>query len=213
MPNLGRKEQVIILIIMAVVLYLAGYQFASRANTGVELVNSQSSDSMRTGKEETEIQVHVDGAVEKPDVYHLPAGSRVHDALKLAVPTQDADLSMLNLAAPLKDGQKLPIPSKAEQQASEQRPNQMDNVPSQGVALKASKPLTPTVAQGTGLVNINTAGPQELDSLPGIGPALAERIIQHREANGPFQCTEDLKNVSGIGDKKFEDLQHRITLQ
>ncbi|GAB6180042.1 hypothetical protein JCM14036_13610 [Desulfotomaculum defluvii] len=215
MINLGRKEQIIILIIMAVVLFSAGYQFANKADQPVELVTLQSTDDLESSEEIKDVFVHVAGSVEKPDVYQLPANSRVKDAIKLAVPTADADLSMLNLAAPLKDGQKLQIPSIVEPTTPGQSMAQVTAVPvpMQGTPPTINRPAVPSVTQGGGLININFASLAELDSLPGIGPALAERIIEHREANGPFQTIDDLKNVSGIGDKKFEDLQELITAQ
>lgn len=215
MLNLGRKEQIIILIIMAVVLFAAGYQFANKDNQPVELVTSQSADNLESSPENKDVVVHVVGAVEKPGVYQLPANSRVNDAIKLAVPTADADLSMLNLAEPLKDGRKLPVPSIVEPTIPEQSPGQMPSVPIpvQGAVPTINRSAVSPVAPSSGLININIANQAELDTLPGIGPALAERIIAYREANGPFQTIEDLKNISGIGDKKFADLQQLITVQ
>lgn len=216
MLNLGRKEQIIILIVMALVLFSAGYQFAARSvKQPVELVNSQSDENLESSQENEGLLVHVAGAVEKPGVYQLPVDSRVNDALKLAVPTLDADLDLLNLAAPLKDGQKLPIPYIMEPTIPEQSVSaQMPTVsaPVQGSDPAVNRPNVPSAPQGGGLININTASLAELDTLPGIGPALADRIIQHRETNGPFQTIDDLKDVSGIGAKKFADLQQRVTV-
>lgn len=216
MINLGRKEQIIILAIIALVLFSAGYQFAARSDEQpVALVNSQSSEELEGTQENKGVVVHVAGAVEKPGVYQLPGDSRVNDALKLAVPTADADLNLLNLASPLKDGQKLQIPNLVEPTSQGQAPAQIPTVPVPvpGAAPAVNSPKISPVTQGSGLININTASLAELDTLPGIGPALAERIIQHREANGPFQTIEDLKSVSGIGNKKFEDLRQRVTVQ
>ncbi|MEG6520751.1 ComEA family DNA-binding protein [Desulfotomaculum sp. 1211_IL3151] len=216
MINLGRKEQIMILVIMAVILFSAGYQFAARSDKQpMELVTSQPGEDLESTQENQGVVVHVAGAVEKPGVYQLSVDSRVNDALKLAVPTADADLNLLNLAAPLKDGQKLQIPNLVEPTIQGQSPAQMPtvSVPVQGAAPVVNNPIVPSVTPGNGLININTASLAELDTLPGIGPALADRIIQHREANGPFQTIEDLKSVSGIGDKKFGDLQQRVTVQ
>lgn len=209
MLNLGRKEQGLILIIVAVVLFTAGYKFAHREKKEVELVDPSSAEATH---EETGPVVHVDGAVEKPGVYKLPSGSRVNDVIEQAVALPDADLSALNLAEILKDQKKLVVPRKMEQQAPGQNVvSQTMQVQAPGNVAVSSLQATPP-ARSSGLVNINTAGAAELDTLPGIGPALAERILQYRQANGPFQTIEDIKNVSGIGDKKYANLQHRITV-
>ena len=207
MVNPGRKEQCLILIVVAVVLFTAGYRFAGAEKTPVELVGPSSAEATR---EETGPVVHVDGAVEKPGVYELPPNSRVNDAIEKAVALPEADLSALNLAALLKDGQKLVVARRVEQPLVDTTNN--TSVPVQSTPSKVvPKPIQ--AVQPNGLVNINTASATELDSLPGIGPALAQRIIQHREANGPFATIEDLKNVSGIGDKKFADLEHKVSVQ
>lgn len=195
--NLGRKEQAVILIILAVVLFTVGYRFASKAEAPVELVDGSNDPSEQKENGPT---VHIVGAVEKPGVYKLPQGSRVNDALTQAGPLPEADLASLNLAAALKDGQKLVVSSQAE-----------DITTPEAAGVQAT-PGAPS-AKTKGLININTATEAELDSLPGIGPTLAARIVQHRQANGAFQDIEELKNVSGIGDKKYEDLQHLITVQ
>ncbi|SHF47140.1 competence protein ComEA [Desulforamulus putei DSM 12395] len=210
MLNLGRKEQGLILIIAAIILFAAGYQFAHREKKEVELVGSAGAEAVHG---ETGPVVHVDGAVEKPGLYKLPPGSRVNDAIEQAVALPDADLSALNLAEPLKDGRKLVVPRKMEQQAPGQGAVSQITLGQTPAGPAAHHPQPGSPARSDGLVNINTAGAAELDTLPGIGPALAEKIIQYRQANGPFQTIEDLKNVSGIGDKKFAELQHRITVQ
>lgn len=208
MNNLGRREQVLILIVVAVVLFTAGYQFANHDQKPVELIASSSVDGTQ---EEVGPVVHVDGAVEKPGVYRLPVGSRVGDALAQAVALPEANLSLLNLAAPLKDGQKLVVASHTPSSVTDSPDATTSPKPILSNAVSVGKSL-PTTKQG-GLVNINTAGVAELDTLPGIGPALAQRIIQYREANGSFSTIEELKNVSGIGDKKFADLEPKVTVQ
>ncbi len=210
MFNLGRKEQVVILVIAAILLFTAGYRLASRPSPTVEVVESCSSEF---APEDGDLLVHVTGAVEKPGLYKLPPGSRVNDAIERAGALPEADLSGLNLAARLKDEHKLIVPSLTPQTD----PNGT-MPPAAGSAavtspVPAGKPSQKTVANSTGKVNINIAEISELDSLPGIGPALAERIIQYRQANGPFQSPQDLMNVSGIGEKKFADLEQLITVQ
>ncbi len=148
------------------------------------------------------VTVHVNGAVARPGVYTLAANSRVIDALAAAgglLPTATDDI--VNQAALLRDGQQVYVPTRG-------TPVPQELVPA-GQAAPASKAAA-TVAP-SGPINLNRATAEELDSLPGIGPALAARIIEYRQKVGPFQRPEDLKKVSGIGDKLFESLKERIT--
>ncbi|SMB92881.1 competence protein ComEA [Thermanaeromonas toyohensis ToBE] len=147
-------------------------------------------------KGEEFIKIHVAGAVERPGVYQLPTGARVNEALKLAGLLPEADPHALNLAAPLADGQQIIVPRMGEEGKV---------IPSGPVGSGSSK------LQGK--VNINTAGLEELDSLPGLGPSLAQRIIEYRQQHGPFQNIEDLQNVPGIGAKRWENLKDLITVR
>lgn len=150
--------------------------------------------------EETEpepqtIVVHVAGEVVKSGVYHLTEGSRVVDAVTAAGGvTAEGDADAINLAQPLIDGQKVWVPKAGEQQEA---------VPGGPGGDGAS---------GGGKVNINTADLTQLQTLSGIGPSLAQRIIDYRTNNGPFRRLEDIKNVSGIGAKRFEQLKDHITI-
>ncbi|MCC7078990.1 MAG: helix-hairpin-helix domain-containing protein [Acidimicrobiia bacterium] len=142
------------------------------------------------------IRVHVAGAVAVAGVYDLESDARTTDAIERAGgASADADLSALNLAARLADGQRVYVP-----RAGEAIP------PEQGQAGSG--------AAGTGgaPVNLNTAGPDELDSLPGIGEATADAIIEHRTRNGLFRSVEDLLDVPGIGDSKLARLEGLVTV-
>jgi len=140
-----------------------------------------------------EIGVYVVGAVMKPGVYFLPQGSRVADALEAAGgPTDEADLVRVNLAKRVYDEEQIYVPRLGEE----------------------NPPLPPPSgspgSQAGGKININTATTAELDTLPGIGPVLAQRIVDYRKANGPFAAIEDIKNVRGIGDATFEEIEELI---
>jgi competence protein ComEA len=144
------------------------------------------------------VVVHVVGAVPTPGVQHLPAGSRVADAVQAAGgATPDADLARVNLAAELTDGQQIYVPRVGESPPT---------------------PITPAGTTGdpaTGpepLVDINTATAAELDELPGIGPTTAEAIITTREERGGFTSVDDLLDVRGIGDAKLAELRPRVTV-
>lgn len=152
------------------------------------------------------IVVHVVGAVENPRVVELTANARVGEALEAAGgATEEADLGRLNLARVLSDGEQVFVPREGE------------DVP--------ATPAAPAIQQGTApgehasdssaegeLININTATESELEELPGVGPAIAARIVEHRTANGAFTSVEQLQDVKGIGPAIFENLRERITV-
>lgn len=152
------------------------------------------------------VVVHVDGAVANPGVYSLAGEApRVNDAVVAAGGlAQDADTSVINLAATVADGAKVHVPSvgeAAQSDAAAQSSGLDGGVAGDGASASAS---------ASGLVNINTATAEELDTLPGVGPSTAAAIIEDREANGPFSSPEDLMRVSGIGEKKYAKLQGSI---
>ncbi len=144
------------------------------------------------------IVVHVVGAVPRPGVYEFPKGARVRDAIDAAGGLlTDADITFINLAALLEDGQQLDIPY-----------------------IGGGTPIAPAATEGpaTGvpsnadLININTATLEQLDALPGIGPTTAQKIIDYRTEHGPFQRIEEIKNVSGIGLVTFDKIKNLITV-
>ena len=140
------------------------------------------------------VVVHVDGAVATPGVYELPAGARAADAVEAAGGLLDgADLTGVNLAAHVADGEKVHIPAEGEEPP----------------ATAIVSGVTATGAQD-GVVNINTADAAELATLPGVGEATAQAIIEDRERLGPFATPEDIMRVSGIGEKKYERMRDRI---
>lgn len=155
--------------------------------------------------------VHVAGAVQKPGVYTFEEGARVNDAIvaaggALAEGVPDA----LNLAAPLGDGAKVYVYTKAELQPAAQAPAAARGATYAPVAA-AEPPTPPTAAPQTqtqqGPVNVNTATAAELERVPGIGPATARAILEHRAKHGAFKRIEDLTAVSGIGPKTLEKLR------
>lgn len=138
------------------------------------------------------IVVHVAGAVAAPGVYELPAGARVAEAIEAAGgAAPDADLDRLNLAARLADGQRVHV-------ARVGAPNDAGG--------------SAAATDDGSLVNLNTATPAELESLPGIGPVLAQAIIEAREARGGFRSIRDLLAVRGIGEGRFADVRAHVTV-
>lgn len=138
------------------------------------------------------ILIHVAGKVKRPDVYPLLAGSRVSDAIKAAGgANKGVDLGDINLARVLIDGEQVYVGYVAKANSS---------------SSKSSK------SRFTGVININRATKAEFDSLAGIGPVIANRIINYRNTNGPFLALDDLLKVSGIGSKTLERIRPRLSL-
>ncbi|MGE7272935.1 helix-hairpin-helix domain-containing protein [Brevibacillus panacihumi] len=162
------------------------------------------------------IYVDVKGQVQQPGLYELKAGMRVADAISLAGGSlPDADLDQINLAQPLTDGAAVVIPSKTAQSEDQSPPVR----PLPGMLPPLSADATgvtgtgSTSSQADSRVNLNTATAEELMTLPGIGQAKAQAIIAYRTEKKPFRTPEDLKNISGIGDKMYERLKDRIRVQ
>lgn len=143
------------------------------------------------------VYAHAAGAVRHPGLYELATGDRVADLLAAAGgPLPAADLDRINLAAPVADGTQVIVPRRGE--------------PGPVVSTPAGDPADP--AAPADLVNINLAGPEELETLPGVGPATAAAIIEYREASGPFTTVEQLIDVSGIGEAKLAALVDLVTV-
>lgn len=139
----------------------------------------------RAGEPIVRVTVHVAGAVKRPGVYRLDAGSRVHEAIDAAGgPTAEADTDRVNLAAPLVDGAQVRLPEFGE--------------------------IAADWSDAEGPVNINSADAATLEGLPGIGPSLARAIIDERERSGPFGGVDDLDRVSGLGPVRIDALRDLV---
>ena len=163
-------------------------------------INNQSEVENKENEDNSSKMCQIDGCVNKPGVYSFKNDDRIKDIIDLAGGfTKDADTKSVNLAMKLKDEMKIFIPSKNE--ISKLQNHNTEN--SQIVTLKDNN--------STNLVNINTADSNKLQTLPGIGPSKAKKIIEFREKN-QFKKIEELKNVDGIGEKTFESLKSLITI-
>ena len=202
---------VALLVAIAVACGMGFSAVSGSASGGVEIERNDSKGSAGSedGKEcasnstagsddeDAEAFVDIDGAVQTPGVYRLTTSSRISDAIDAAGGlSPDADVSSVNRASKVVDGQKIHIPREGEVSVSA----------GDGVSVPDSS------GSGTisGLVNINSADLTELESLPGVGPSTAQSIIDERTQNGPFSSPDDLMRVSGIGEKKFEKLKGKI---
>ncbi len=158
-------------------------------------------------KEKPKIWVHVAGKVVNPGVYQLEKGARVQEAVLVAGgQAEGGRADLLNLAAPLADGEKVYVPSQVEVKAAE----------GSGIPPTWGSGMTGgsggALAAGKTKLNPNLASPEALETLPGIGPALAQRIVRYRQAQGPFKRLDDLKKVPGIGERKYDELKGYLVL-
>lgn len=217
--NFSKNQQFAILALVAFALLgltYGGFRASGRASgqevsvvdrtksNGVDVVapSSQASDPIAAS-----VVVHVAGCVKKPGVYTLKPGSRLVDAVHMAGgPTSVADMDAVNLASKIKDSQQILIPEK-----------RMQGMPTLPIIVAApSKGQRMLRATSTvdvpQIVNINTATIEELDKLPGVGPATAAKIIEYRTQIGRFSSIEQLEDVRGIGPKKLEKMAPFVRL-
>ncbi len=187
--------QISVIILLALFIIAGGiFSYIKSKPRSVKIISSK-----KTSVDENRIiKVHVAGAVLKPGLYEVREGMRVADAIKAAGgESTDADVEQLNLAERLRDGQKIMVPQKC-------AGNSLDDPLSAGYHAETSTQSKK--------ININTATAEELESLPGIGPALASRIIKYRREKGFFTSVSGLKNVPGIGQRKFESLKDLVEI-
>jgi len=219
MPKFSKGQLVILLVIIAVAFGLGvlyGVHRQNRAMEAAALLTAiteepapliPAAEPAATAPEpEPSLTVHVKGAVENPGIYDLPPGSRVADALDLAVLLPDANTDIINLAAKLDDGEEVVVPFRVEGEETDW----------QALAQKATDTpaaATASTAAAPAIVHINSADMQALQSLSGIGPAKAQAIINYREQHGPFQKIEDIKKVSGIGPATYDNIKGHITVE
>lgn len=195
----NENREVLIKVAAAALLVVAAFFVFVLTGDEEESLAEETNVVTESEPKTTMIMVDIGGAVNDPMVAELEEGSRVEDAINAAGGvTEDADLTEINRAAFLEDGDKILIPEK------------------QDVALNDISNAADGSAKGSytpysdGKININTAGSEELQTLDGVGPVTAEKIIDYRESNGRFKDIEDIKNVSGIGEKTFEKLKDDI---
>jgi competence protein ComEA len=214
MLDMDRKQAVVFSVMAAIILALAGiilireidmsrdseikpvdensYENYYKDDYLKDSINDEEDENLK--EEHAKIKVYITGQVRNPGVVEVDEGSRLQDVVERAGGLlEGADLLRVNLAIKVKDEGMYVIPKEGEQME-------------EGY-------ISPTTQTDNGKVNINTADESQLQTLPRIGPVLARSIIEYREENGPFQKIEDIKNVSGIGDKTFEGLKDLIKVE
>jgi len=189
--DLTRREKIGLAVFLFIILFISSFYYYKdkRKNEMMVIKTSRLQDEQKEN-DIKEIKVYICGEVKKPGVYTLIEGERLYKLIDIAGGfTDKAAKENLNLAMKLKDEDYIFVPSIE---------SLLNN--SQGKTISSK-------------ININTATLEELKTLPRVGDAIAQRIIDYREKNGPFRDIKDIKNVSGIGDKMFENLKDKITVR
>jgi len=214
-----------VVVVVALVVIMLGARGSGAGGvatvTGAPVVSDRPSDGQRTpgatSSPAPSVVVHVLGAVQRAGVVTLPGTSRVADALAAAGgAADDADLVRLNLARPVQDGERLYVPRVGEVEV----PQELDGGAGGGAGTASGAGAGGGGGGGGGgsggaagigdVVDLNTADQAALETLPGIGPALAGRILAWRDEHGRFASVDDLLDVSGIGDARLADLRDRV---
>ena len=196
LDTLSRGEIAGLIVVLVAVLGGAGLWYARSLPKPVTIAESGPGAAQQTSTSpspEVTLIVDVAGAVREPGVYEFFEGDRVIDAIERAGGSMPkADLSLLNLAAPLTDGTQILVPKVG---------------PPGAVVPGGAAP-----GSTGGLININSASATELESLSGIGEVLAATIVEYRDTNGPFASVEDLMDVSGIGPATLDEIRDQVTV-
>lgn len=194
MPQISRSRALAYLVAAVALLAVGGRFLLAGDDRGAER-SAAVGPLVAEPAPARQIVVHVVGAVRRPGLYELAEGSRVDDAIEKAGGSKPkAALELVNLAAPVADGQQIVVPARAETAAAAAAPG----------SAGADAPAAP--------VHLNSASLEELDSLPGIGPVTAQRILDYRTAHGAFQSVDELDAVPGIGPARLEQLRPLVAL-
>ena len=210
MEILNKKQKIIVEVLIIIMCIVIGYYIISKTEkydySDIEKISNIIEEDQEVDDNiiENKIVIHITGEVEEEGVIELEKGARISDAIEEAGgTTEEADLSNVNLAYSLSDGQKVKIPNINEKDEEiivvEEKAG--DNIIIEGNKSKEEK------------ININKAAQTEIETLPGIGPSTALKIINYRNEHGKFKNIEDIKNVSGIGDSKFENIKEYICVE
>ena len=231
MYEFNKKQKIVIGIIGAIIIMAFLYYIYAKEDDSIisteenitENVVEKSEKSEKTTNEETnKIVVHVSGAVNQEGIVELQENSRISDAINVAGGLKEnADTKHINLAFKLEDGMKIYIPTieeTKEQNTQIQNQNRIDETSkyvtsSSGVVQEEQTNAQQSEQKKNEKININIATQTELETLPGIGPATSLKIINYREENGKFETIEEIKEVSGIGDAKYENIKDLICVK
>jgi competence protein ComEA len=201
MPSISRGRALAYVVAVLALLAVGGRFVAPERESGAGGSAARAVKQPQLEAEETaprKVVIHVVGAVRQPGLYTLAEGSRIDDALaKAGGPRRKAALELVNLAAPVADGQQVVVPAKASAAAP---------APAAGAGGSVAS------AQAAGPIHLNTATLAELDALPGVGPVTAQKILDYRAAKGAFSSVDELDAVPGIGPARLEQLKPLVQL-
>lgn len=211
--NLDSKQKIIFIICIFIMILVIIYYFFTTIDDNSEikyddLIIEENNETSSTVEDiQTSIVVYITGEVISPGIVYLETNSRIQDAIDSADGlTKNADLTNVNLAYVLSDGQKIYIPNKNDDNLSIISDDDGDAI------IKDN--YSSGLSDNNNLeVNINTATQTQLEELPGIGPSTALKIIEYRNKHGKFSSIDDLKNISGIGDSKFNKIKDYIVIK
>ena len=215
MEFLNKKQKIIFIVIGTLMVMFIGYYIIKKQDdykykeieTIIEEDSAANAVNYEEKIEDTSIIVHVTGAIKKDGIIKAKQGDRIADVIEKAGGiTEEADLSKVNLAYRVSDGQKIYIPSINEKDFQTETEEYITNEAGKNIIVEEKE-------TNKEKVNINTATQTELETLSGIGPSTALKIINYRNENGKFKSIEDIKNVPGIGDLKFENIKEYICVE
>lgn len=214
LENLNYNQKKVLIIIVIIIVFGVFYYIYFKSNNNqidlnqeIMVQKNNTSDISQENEEENFVIIHITGSIKTPGIVKLKDGARIEDAIEAAGGlTEDADISNLNLAYILEDGTKLKIPSLLSDEES--KDEQILSKESGKNIIEESK--VNLEEQSNTAININKASQSEFEKLPGIGPSLAQKIIKYRNEIKKFEKIEDIKNVSGIGESKFENFKNYI---
>lgn len=211
MQKINKKIIFIIIIISGMIYGIFNYFTQNKNKENLEnisqdiIINNQTENTTEENNNQEKIVIHITGAICNEGIYKLEENSRIADAVKMAGGLkEDADLKQINLAYVLEDGMKINIPSKNDN--SNENINNTENY----ITKEKLNSSNNTNSAKTSKININSATQTELETLPGIGPSTALKIINYRKEKGKFNKIEDIKNVNGIGESKFSKIKEFI---
>ena len=214
LDNLTKKQKIIVIAIAGIVvigiMYFIYNKNQVKEDINIEneiLVNNVSTNENNTNDDM--VIIHITGSVKNPGIVKLKEESRIEDAIEAAGGlTENADITKVNLAYVVEDGTKIKIPSASEEDIGDE--DIIDSKSGDNIIIEEN---TISSNNSTQTININKATEKEFETLPGIGPSLASKIIEYRNQNGKFGSIEDIKNVNGIGDSKYEKIKDLITVK
>ncbi len=211
MQKLKKEQKIKIAITLFVIIIAIFYYIYSQNQKEIFFEESKQENEVQEKTEETEnkkIIVHVSGAVKNEGIVELEEGARVANAIEKAGGVRDdAYTKDINYALKLEDGMKIYVPTIEETKQEKEEVN--INSESSNYIISSNNTKTNENSNGQ-KVNINNADESKLDELPGVGPSTAQKIIQYRKENGEFKSIDELKNVSGIGEAKFQKIKDLI---